>query len=662
MTFAWDTKTAPSPGFGLAYHDWWRESGAWQRLGLSDAGAPPVPKVHPLEGGGSRWSGFDEPKKAPVPPHVRNTSNTLLSAPVVPKEVLARLTPETVILGVIDGAMALNNARFRTQGGTSRILWAWTMGATWIPGQTSVPYGREVWAGEIERTQTEHTYGGWLDEAACDQALGLVDMHMWDGPRSLALSASHGTHVLDLAGGAPPDAPMDVMIMAVSLPEQITRDTSGTFLQAFALDGIHAILDRADALWQACGFEGETPGFPVALNFSYGISAGPKDGTLELESEIDRLIQARQADALAPVRMVMPAGNNNLDQTQAQITLKQGESEDLTWRLPPQDFSTSYLEVWMPRFLDSDALATKVPQLELTLPDGTVLGAPSLNVGQSVDLLPVGGGAPAGRLYCDRQNHATSKSGRVRLLLALSPTASRSPGAATVSPGAWGLRLQVDTDMHVILDLSIQRDDTIGVGPDRGVPSFFEDDAYRVHDARGDLLDTDGELVAPASNLRRRGTMNAIATGVTTCRVGAYEVQSERSAPYSASGFGEMHLSPLLPQVVERPNVAAAGDTSRAKPGVMAAGTRSGSVVFQSGTSMACAQTARLVADLLKPWHKTRDPLSNLGVPGAVEHVAISAESRGVYATPAPIVEKAGAGRLPYKPLQGYRQRSGDPG
>ncbi|MEM9270568.1 MAG: hypothetical protein AAGA78_16735, partial [Pseudomonadota bacterium] len=338
MALVWSADVTASPGFDQAYHSWWTQSGVWRRLGFEDPGSPPQITAHSHDDGSNRWSGFADPFDAPVPSKARNTSGVPLKAPQVPKEVLGRLKPDTVILAVIDGAMALNNARFRNAAGQSNILYAWTMGAAWQQGQYDLPYGRQVWAHELEATQRAHSQVGRIDEAACDRALGLLDMHSFDGPRMLGLSSTHGTHVLDLAAGQPQDAQDEqIAVMAVSLPEQITRDTSGTFLQAFAIDALHAIVDRADALWEACGFEDETPGFPIVVNFSYGVSAGPKDGWMELEREVDRLTHARQTGGLAPLRMVMPAGNDNLAQTQAQISLPRGDSEALSWRLPPGD-------------------------------------------------------------------------------------------------------------------------------------------------------------------------------------------------------------------------------------------------------------------------------------------------------------------------------------
>ncbi|MEM9269796.1 MAG: S8 family serine peptidase, partial [Pseudomonadota bacterium] len=375
---------------------------------------------------------------------------------------------------------------------------------------------------------------------------------------------------------------------------------------------------------------------------------------------------ARQTGGLAPLRMVMPAGNDNLAQTQAQISLPRSDAESLSWRLPPGDYSVSYLEIWMPNFLSKEALFGVAPHLRLTLPDGTQIDPPPLAVGQQVNLLSADGGDVVGRLFCDlqdRQDSSDTSSGRVRLLLALNPTAARDPQTPTIPAGAWALDLSLTTKMpdavHVTLDLCIQRDDTLGIGPDRGVPSYFEAPGYRVFDDAGRVIDTDGERDLSPSAVRRRGTLNARATSVTTCRVGAYRAQDGRMAPYSSSGFGPMHHAAMSQLLVDGPHVSAAGDHSLALGGVMAAGTRSGSVVSLSGTSMASAQIAREVAKALKGRHPTRDPESNLGTPGAIENIAQVAIRERRFSTPALKPDKTGAGRVPFTPLPGYKDRGG---
>ena len=45
------------------------------------------------------------------------------------------------------------------------------------------------------------------------------------------------------------------------------------------------IIDRADRIWQACGY-GPDGGFPIVINLSYGLKAGPKDGHMLIEEVI----------------------------------------------------------------------------------------------------------------------------------------------------------------------------------------------------------------------------------------------------------------------------------------------------------------------------------------------------------------------------------------
>ena len=98
---------------------------------------------------------------------------------------------------------------------------------------------------------------------------------------------------------------MNRPIIAVQLPVSVTEDTSGSKLTAYAAAAIHYIVDRADRL------AGNGPRLPIVINFSYGMLAGPHDGTLHIERIIASFIAT--ADGLRPV---LPTGNANVSHSQ----------------------------------------------------------------------------------------------------------------------------------------------------------------------------------------------------------------------------------------------------------------------------------------------------------------------------------------------------------
>ena len=106
------------------------------------------------------------------------------------------------------------------------------------------------------------------------------------------------------------------------------------------------------------------------------------------------------------------------------------------------------------------------------------------------------------------------------------------------------------------------------------------------------------------STIKRDGSINAIATGSHTIVAGGYVRKENRVVKYSSGG----PISPasgavkavdrLDPDDLERtgPDAVARSDESYVHQGILAAGTRSGSVVVMNGTSVAAPQIARQIA------------------------------------------------------------------
>ena len=224
------------------------------------------------------------------------------------------LPDEAIIIGVIDTGVPLHHRRSMFRAGVagapqSRILAAWQQSATAPQGEEDrVPFGAALGGPEIDDLIAKHTRSaGGLDETAFNRAAGLTQPLSPLGHRDLDFQASHGAHVLDLAGGMDPDADLSalpaalqgfqerVRFIVVNLPPPALFGAAGAFLQYYASFALQWIVDVADWLWL------QKPGrtdrlkrtFPVALNLSFGMHAGPKDGGLPFEIRDPKLRQAR---------------------------------------------------------------------------------------------------------------------------------------------------------------------------------------------------------------------------------------------------------------------------------------------------------------------------------------------------------------------------------
>jgi hypothetical protein len=156
------------------------------------------------------------------------------------------------------------------------------------------------------------------------------------------------------------------------------------------------------------------------------------------------------------------------------------------------------------------------------------------------------------------------------------------------------------------LDAWIKRADTPGGRRAKGRQSYFDAADYQRFRNQAPtptrLLEFDP--LSPG-DVTRRGTLSGIATGKTTVVVGGFRRGADwnperHPAPYSAEG---PHSNPV--RVMKSPTCLFPGDDSIACRGVLAAGTRSGSIVAMTGTSVAAPQASRWIAD---QWTLNRFP------------------------------------------------------
>lgn len=173
---------------------------------------------------------------------------------------------------------------------------------------------------------------------------------------------------------------------------------------------------------------------------------------------------------------------------------------------------------------------------------------------------------------------------------------------ATSPAGDWEVRIwNVDAAAAETVTVRCQRNDTpFGFRP-FGRQSRLEDPSYRAVRPDGRTDETD-EF---SSWVFRRGTTNAIGSGAHSVRVGSVRASNldRRDVPTNQATAASVFSSAGDP-VADRDGVdiAAASEISHIVPGVLGAGTHSGSRVRLSGTSASAPQVARWIAlELAKP-------------------------------------------------------------
>jgi hypothetical protein len=484
-----------------------------------------------------------------------------------------------VAIGIVDDGIAFAHERFRSipqisGPQTSRVHAIWLQETERGKiGDNGVLFGQRL---------THEKINSLLQTCASDDEI-YRQVSLTDFGRNeynpLAARASHGTHILDLASGFPKGFPEDHRpIFAVQLPSVATIDTSGVTLGSYVLQGVRAITLWANQL----GVDKEA--LPLVINFSYGLLAGPKDGTEYLEGALADLIHYRDR-YIAHTRLVMPSGNSYRTRAAALMELKPSAHESVDWMVSPDDETANFIEIWL------DGSAGKLSPVELTLTP------PQERSGQA--FRPVAGkmyalmaeGRPIAGIYYDVI--VTGKKKRERIMLAVNPTVRNEDCRDLAPSGRWNVSIKNKMKHSITAHIYVQRDDTPFGYPRRGRQSRLDrKDAYARDDQTGDYREP-----APGCPITHKETLSSIATCSPippdhTIVVGAAEAsECYPPADYTASG----------PTILRKgPDCSAIADDGDAHRGVLAAGTLSGTVVAMNGTSVAAPQIVRQVADDLQ--------------------------------------------------------------
>jgi hypothetical protein len=483
-----------------------------------------------------------------------------------PADKLFDIAPQAVQPGSVGDAIAvidfgcpfLNRAFTGASEGRSRVVALWDQGSAvptamatpWADASPRMGYGRELCQATMNALLTEVRAGrpDAMDEGEAYRRIDyLID---YDDARRRIWGATHGSHVLDMAGGRVDpltgqsgDAAGQADLVFVQLPSLTAADSAGGSLSAQVLDAVRYVLDtcRADAR--------------VVINLSYGSFAGPHDGSALIEQAMDELLQAR-AGQLA---IVLGAGNARQADCHVRRSVGKNRSAVLRVGIPPGDFTDTFVEIWLDDRRHLGALRARVRTGDgdwcLPIAPGEQAELMDPNDARRVALLTMDSDVPNGH--------------RPLLLLAIAPTARPAdddgPLAAT---GPWEVELFLDAgaqpaaaaadEAEIAFDAWVERDDPGGLG--FGVQPRFIDTHF------GDADET----------------LSSLATGRCTIAVGGFRRSDGLAADYSSTG------SRVGPAVVY-----AACEDDLDQPNVRGAAVRSDDSVRMNGTSVAAPAFAR---------------------------------------------------------------------
>lgn len=409
-------------------------------------------------------------------------------------------------------------------------------------------YGRELGPEAVGALAAAVGGNAESDEAAIYRGIDyLID---YDDPRRRLWYATHGGHVLDIAGGtvdplagATNDHASTASLVFVQLPSMTAADASGGSLAPHLLDGVRYALD-------VC-----SPSSPLAVSISYGSYAGPHDGSSLIESALDELLQLRPKN----FAVVLAAGNAREARSHAQRDVRRDRSALLRCCLAPGDTTDTFVEIWYHAPPPGACVQVRVR------PPNRVWSS-WVRAGQE-DVLRDDGQARDVIAMLRHDAHVPNGDPSL-ILLAVAPSAQPADiDGALAEPGVWEIEIElVESDPTgpepiVRLQAWIERDD----------PGLLQDGV------RSYLLD---QLADDEYN-----TLSSLATGRHTIVAGGFNIATGQEAPYSSTGPQRQSTQDLM--------VLAACEDDEVTPSVAAAASRSAEVFRMNGTSVAAPVLAR---------------------------------------------------------------------
>ncbi|MFX4221888.1 MAG: hypothetical protein ACMVO3_13430 [Thalassobaculum sp.] len=513
------------------------------------------------------------------------------------------LSGDEVIVAVIDDGIGFANHRFRLSETETRFEYFLGMNVIGRQAGTDGDLGVELDRAMIDDLLKR--YGG--DEERIYRAVGLIDFREprettrfgRSAPLSLAFAQTHGTHVLDVAAGYDwHDAAEHALaskrpIIGVQLPAALVAETSGVGTAVYVEKALNEIGAKAIEMSRRVPRKSGEPvtWLPLIVNLSFGISAGPLDGYGPVERAIDRFIRAyrRETASDAICHVVLPAGNGFHSRSVARVT---GENlcpdDPIVWRVKPDDRTASFVDIWLPPIqrgkLKPGSAAGRIA-VSLQPPRGgpatSIASAPGKMLEWIVD------GTVLARIY-HRLEDRPGGAVRENVVVAVRGTEREIFDEPICPSGDWLIRLEnCGLEADETVELRIQRDDPRPGQTPRGRQSYFNDSEYHRYIPASGRLPEDGKHDGRWAS--REGTFNAYANLTDDVIVaGGYRRSDGTPSWYTGSG-------PTATR--DGPDLAAVSEESPSHLGVIGAGTFTGSVFLQNGTSVAAPAVARALAD-----------------------------------------------------------------
>ncbi|CAD5366985.1 hypothetical protein RA210_U10599 [Rubrivivax sp. A210] len=473
------------------------------------------------------------------------------------------------VIAVFDYGCPFLRAEFTNTGagqqGSTRLAALWQQDSSL---RLAAPWSRPTLMG----------YGGQLDgaelKAQCMQAFAnqapadetetyrklnyLIEYH---DPRSRIHRATHGAHVLDVAGGRPDpvsraddDAAGEARIVFVQMPEAVVSDSSGLALGGYLLDALRYTLDAAD------------PKSPLVVNVSYGGTAGAHDGHSLIEEAMDDLLEQRPEN----FAIVVSAGNARRLGLHVKRTAAGNKTALFRIEVAAGDHTDTFIEFW------SEASAGVAYRARL--PDGD--WSNWIEPGGKGELRDEATTEVVAALFnrslpSDDEFLAPSMQGprgrrtRALALLALCPTeAPDDDDRVLATPGLWEVEARPvrPEKGSVLINAWIRRDDARAF-------------SGRVQTHFVGLQPDDTEH-----------TLSDLASGLHTLVAGGFRWSDGMAVDYSSTGPRRRGQFPLVYGLCEWDSV---------DPGIRAAAVRRGETLLMNGTSVAAPVVARQVYNLM---------------------------------------------------------------
>lgn len=565
---------------------------------------------------------------------------------------------DIVIMAVIDDGIGIANERFQLHGNKTRAWYFWDMNTpppVVAPPRRRPSFGRDHTKAELDALL--QSFAQDEDRFYRSDAMGMIDTKRI-ARQPIMYRRSHGTHVLDIAAGydiAQPEQYAEARcrpIIAVQLPSFAIAERSDVFMAPLLRKALIEIHYQARLLSRAIAkARGENPDrarlLPLVLNFSFGTTAGPHDGTGPMEEVIREFLGTYRSEAgKVECEAVIPIGNSYLWRGAAKPKVDETKSIEIPWRVQPDDKTASYMHIWLP--------ATNTPRQRIR-----VAAIPPTNCQPKQTFSEVGKRlswvvenqilAAIYHVFDDNDDRAL----REHVVIALRPTEVELLGEPVSPHGLWTIRIETPgLEPGEELDVRVRRDDSLFGQRPTGRQSYLDHPDYVIYE------DSNGRLrVSPTqenSPVTRQGTFNAYGTTLEPLVVGGYRWSDGPSAVYS--GAGPTIKRNGLQQLPDGPDLSAVSEVSPAFRGVLASGPLTGQFHSQSGTSVAAPAIARELARQIKPGMPVgtaraallreagnREATGPTGPHGAYDPIGTDDQGRQSYIARA----RVGSGRLP---------------